>query len=33
VVQLHFVVVEERPHEGVGRHTEPLSWKAMKLTM
>jgi hypothetical protein len=23
VVQLHFVVVEERPHEGVGRHGEP----------
>jgi hypothetical protein len=23
VVQLHFVVVEERPHEGAGRHAEP----------
>jgi hypothetical protein len=32
MVQLHLVVVEEHPHEVVGQHSEPLSWKATKLT-
>jgi hypothetical protein len=32
MMQLHLVVMEERPHEAARRHPEPLSWKATKLT-
>jgi hypothetical protein len=32
MMQLHLVVMEERPHEVARWHPEPPSWKAMKLT-
>jgi hypothetical protein len=33
VMELHPIVVQDRPHEPARRHPEPLSWKATKLTM
>jgi hypothetical protein len=32
VMELHLVVMQERPHKPARRCPEPLSWKAMKLT-